>query len=246
MQLQFVGCGDAFGSGGRFNTCFHVVGGRSNFLIDCGASSLIALKKLGIERNAIRAILITHFHADHVGGLPFFILDSQFFSKRVEPLVIAGPPGLRKWFVTALETAFPGAAKTKQRFDLQLRELEPGAQVELDEVRVTPYLVRHGKPEGRFFALRIEVEDRVIAYTGDTEWTETLVTAARNADLFIAEAYFRDKSVPLHLDLATLERHLPEIAAQRVILTHMSDDMLAQRGDVGFETAEDGLIVQIR
>ncbi len=50
MQLQFVGCGDALGSGGRFNTCFHVTGERANFLIDCGASSLLALKRLGIAR----------------------------------------------------------------------------------------------------------------------------------------------------------------------------------------------------
>ena len=46
MQLRFVGCGDAFGSGGRFNTCFHVSSERVNFLIDCGASSLPALKRL--------------------------------------------------------------------------------------------------------------------------------------------------------------------------------------------------------
>ena len=42
MQLRFVGCGDAFGSGGRLNTCFHVSGREANFLIDCGASALPA------------------------------------------------------------------------------------------------------------------------------------------------------------------------------------------------------------
>ena len=78
MQLQFVGSGDAFGSGGRFNTCFHVVGAETNFLIDCGASSLIAMNRLGIDRNGIDFILLTHFHADHSGGVPFFILDAQF------------------------------------------------------------------------------------------------------------------------------------------------------------------------
>ena len=53
MQLQFIGCGDAFGSGGRFNTCFHVTGERANFLIDCGASSLPSLKRHGVARNDI-------------------------------------------------------------------------------------------------------------------------------------------------------------------------------------------------
>jgi ribonuclease BN (tRNA processing enzyme) len=58
MKLTFVGCGDAFGSGGRFNTCFHVETAATRFLIDCGASSLVALKRLGIDRNAIDTILI--------------------------------------------------------------------------------------------------------------------------------------------------------------------------------------------
>lgn len=244
MQLQFVGCGDAFGSGGRFNTCFHVSGARTNFLIDCGASSLISMKKLGIRMNDIQAIFVTHFHADHFGGIPFFMLESQFFSKRTAPLVIAGPRGLTEWYERVMETGFPGSSKTKQKFELTLQELEPEVETAFGEVAVTPYMVHHGQPDGPFFALRIKAEERVVTYTGDTQWTDSLIPAAKGADLFIAEAYFRDKSVPLHLDLATLEQHLPEIGAKRVVLTHMSDDMLAQRADVNFESAEDGLIVE--
>ena len=243
MQLRFIGCGDAFGSGGRFNTCFHLTGAETNVLIDCGASSLIALKAQAIPCNDIEAILITHFHADHFGGLPFFILDAQFFAKRMAPLVIAGPPGLRDWYARVLDTAFPGAAGTAQRFPLELRELADGEPTEIGSLRATPYLVNHGNPGGPFFAYRIEAEGRVLAYTGDTEWTDRLIDAARGADLFIAEAYFRDKRVPLHLDLATLEAHLPEIGAKRVVLTHMSDDMLAERDAVPYETAEDGMAV---
>ena len=82
MRLQFVGCGDAFGSGGRFNTCFHLVGRDINALIDCGATSLVSMNKLAIDRNAIRLILLTHFHADHVGGVPFFILEANYILKR--------------------------------------------------------------------------------------------------------------------------------------------------------------------
>ena len=72
MRLQFIGCGDALGSGGRFNTCFHVTGGDANFLIDCGASSLSALKRFGVARETIDLVLITHFHGDHIGGLKDF------------------------------------------------------------------------------------------------------------------------------------------------------------------------------
>lgn len=97
MQFRFVGSGDAFGSGGRFNTCFHVAAERTRFLLDCGASSLVALKRGGIDRNAIDLILLTHFHADHFGGVPFFVLDAQLVARRTRPLTIAGPPGLAGW-----------------------------------------------------------------------------------------------------------------------------------------------------
>ncbi len=245
MQFQFVGCGDAFGSGGRFNTCFHVTGERANFLIDCGATSLVALRRLGIALNDIRLILVTHFHADHFGGLPGLMLDAQFFSKRTASLIIAGPHGLEATFVQAMEMAFPGSSKTRPRFDLTLIELKERERVELDGIHVTPFLVNHGNPGGPFFAYRIEAEGRTIAYSGDTEWTDALVEAGREADLFVAEAYFRDKTVPLHLDLASLEAHLPEINPRRLILTHMSEDMLAQVDDVEYEAAADGMIVDL-
>lgn len=243
MQLQFVGCGDAFGSGGRFNTCFHVTGTEANFLIDCGASSVIAMKQLGISHNDVRTILITHFHADHFGGLPFLMLDAQFFSKRTQPLTIAGPKGLRDWYVRVMETAFPGSSSTKQKFDLEFIELAPGVTTDVTGLAVTPHLVKHGNPDGPFFALRVEAEGKSLAYTGDTEWTDALIETARGVDLFVAEAYFRDKKVPLHLDLATLEEHLAEIAPKRLVITHMSDDMLAKRDTVPYDKAEDGMIV---
>ena len=81
MHLQIVGCGDAFGSGGRFNTCFHLVGRDTNVLIDCGATSLVAMNKLAIQRNDIDAIFITHFHADHFGGVPFFMLEANYVAQ---------------------------------------------------------------------------------------------------------------------------------------------------------------------
>ena len=245
VDVTFVGCGDAFGSGGRVNTCFHVGGGSARFLIDCGASSLIALKKLGLDPNAIDTILITHFHADHFGGLPFLLLDARFFSKRTRPLAIAGPEGTRDALHRWMELSFPGSAATRFAFDLQVIELPPGVTHNLGPLRVTPFRVQHGPVEGPFYAYRISFEGRVIAYTGDTEWTEALVDVGRDADLFIAEAYFRDRPVKLHLDLATLESHLPEIRPKRLVLTHMSDDMLGQIGGLSYEVAEDGLVLRL-
>ena len=244
MQLQFVGCGDAFGSGGRANTCFHVTGNSINFLIDCGASSLPALKRLNIARNDIDLILITHFHGDHFAGLPFLLLDAQF-GRRSPPLVIAGPAGIETRLPQAMEVMFEHSSRTKQKFELSIVTLHPQQPHRFGEVNVTPYSVVHGESGGPFLGYRIEAEGRVIAYSADTEWTETLVPLARNADLFIAEAYTYDRIVKNHLSLSTLEAHLPEIAPKRLILTHMSDDMLGRLDSLHHTTANDGMIVEL-
>jgi len=244
MRLRFVGCGDALGSGGRFNTCFHITGERVNFLIDCGASSLPALKRLGIARDDIDLILITHFHGDHFAGLPFLLLDAQF-TRRTRPLVIAGPEGIEMRLTQVMEALFENSSSTKQRFELSIIALKPEVTHTIGAVKVTPFPVVHGESGGPFLAYRVETEGRVIAYSADTEWTETLIPAARSADLFIAEAYYYDKIVKNHLSLKTLEAHLPEIKPKRLVLTHMSDDMLGRLDTLGYTAASDGMVVEI-
>jgi ribonuclease BN (tRNA processing enzyme) len=244
MHLQFVGSGDAFGSGGRFNTCFHVAGAQANFLIDCGASSLVGLKRLGIARDAIDTILVSHFHGDHFGGIPYFVLDAHF-GKRARPLVLAGPSGIEGWYLRALEAAFEHFSTIKLAFDLKIVTLPERATTALGPLRVTPFPVVHGNSGGPFYAYRIEVEDRIIAYSGDTEWTDTLIEVARGADLFVTECYAYDKPIRYHLDLKSIERNLARLGAKRLVLTHMSDAMLAQIGTLQHETASDGLIVEL-
>jgi ribonuclease BN (tRNA processing enzyme) len=244
MQLQFVGCGDALGSGGRFNTCFHVEGERANFLIDCGASSLVALKRFGIARENIDVILITHFHGDHFAGLPFFLLDAQF-TRRTRPLTIAGPEGIEMRLAQAMEALFENSSKTRQKFDLSVVALQPEQTKDFGTFKVTPFPVVHGESGGPFLAYRIEAEGRTIAYSADTEWTDALIPAARDADLFICEAYYYDRIVKNHLSLSTLEQHLSLIAPKKLVLTHMSDEMLARIGSLPHTAASDGMVVEL-
>jgi ribonuclease BN (tRNA processing enzyme) len=192
MRLQFLGCGDAFGSGGRFNTCFHVTTGLTQFLVDCGASSMIAIRRFGVEPNAIETIFITHLHGDHFGGLPFFILDAQLVSHRTTPLTVAGPPGLRERLREAMDVLFPGSADIARRFQVGVIELDAGAASIVNGVTVTPFLMKHacGAPP---VGLRLECDGKSLAYTGDTEWVDALISTAREVDPFIAEAYFWDK-----------------------------------------------------
>jgi ribonuclease BN (tRNA processing enzyme) len=244
MKLQFAGSGDAFGSGGRFNTCFHVTAAATCFLIDCGASSMVALRRCAIDLNAIETVFVSHLHGDHFGGLPFLIVDGQLGSKRAGPLTIAGPPGLRRRLADAMENFLPGSTKVTRKFATEVVELEPGRRATINGVEVTPFEVQHvcGAPP---FALRFAVDGKVLAYSGDTEWTDALVDAGQEADLFVAEGYFYDKPIKYHLDVKTLLAQRARIRPKRLILTHMSPDMLARPAPDGCDKADDGLIVEV-
>jgi ribonuclease BN (tRNA processing enzyme) len=243
LSLTFLGSGDAFGSGGRFQTCLLLEVDQRRFLLDCGASSLVALKRRAVIPATIEAILVTHLHGDHFGGIPFFILDAQF-SKRETPLLIVGPPGIEVRVRQAMEVLFPKSSETQQRFEITFAELFPANPYRVGPLQVSAYPVSHfcGAPP---YALRLECHGGTVAYSGDTEWTDELLEVARGADLFVCEAYFFDKRVRFHLDYRTLAAHRAALRCKRLVLTHMSADMLAHVGDVDAECAEDGTVITV-
>jgi len=244
LQLRFLGTGTAFGHGGRLQACILVQTSVCRFLIDFGASGMISLYRFEVDPNSIDMILITHLHGDHFGGLPLFILDAQLNSKRIDPLVIAGPAGTRARLFSAMEVMFPGSSKTKQIFDIEVIELEPENHWDFKGVTVTPYQVHHpsGDPA---LALRIECDGKTLTYTGDAEWTEALGHAGKAVDLLISEAYFYEKSIKYHLNYQTVMAHIEELNPRRLIITHMSQDMLDRLETLDVESAFDGMVVEI-
>ncbi len=94
-------------------------------------------------------------------------------------------------------------------------------------------------------AFAVEFGGKRLAYSGDTAWTEALVDVARDADVFVCEAYFFDKKVKYHLDYATLRDNRARLDAKRLVLTHMSRDLLERLGEVDVECAEDGLVLTL-
>ncbi len=254
-------------------------------LVDCGATSLTALKAQGLDPGAVDAVAVTHLHGDHFGGLPFLILDGQFSHRtrplRVAgtpgirtPLRVAGTPGIRTRLAEAMEVLFPGSGQVRRRFAVEVTELRPdGTPASIGAAVVRGWEVVHacGAPP---LALRVEVGGRSFGYSGDTQWTTALTEAAGGADLFAAEAYTFDRPVRYHLDYQTLRAHLGEdlfaaeaytfdrpvryhldyqtlrahlgeLDARRIVLTHMSADMLARQADAELPAAYDGMTVEL-
>jgi ribonuclease BN (tRNA processing enzyme) len=104
--------------------------------------------------------------------------------------------------------------------------------------------MRHDDKAGPCLAYRIEAGGKTLSYSGDGEWTDALAQAAAGADLFVCECYMFEKIVRAHMSFATLREKLPATGAKRVILTHMSEDMLRRLRDTDYVTAEDGLAVE--
>ena len=142
VTVQFLGSGDAFGSGGRFQACILVRADAGHVVLDGGASSLIAMKRFGVDPNEVDAVVLSHLHGDHFGGLPFLILDGQF-SRRTRPLTVAGPPGVEERVRAAMEVLFPGSSTTARRFGLEFVELEERREHSLGPLSVTAYAVEH-------------------------------------------------------------------------------------------------------
>ena len=246
MRLTIVGCGDAFGSGGRSNTCFLLETAKATLAVDFGASAFPALKKLAIDPNRIDGVVLSHLHGDHFGGLPFFLLDGQFLAQRTKPLLIAGPPGTKARLDSLLEVFFPKSTGSKWKFPWSVKEIAVETPDNVLEHSIVTAEVIHksGSPST---ALRLSDGSKTFAYSGDTEWTDALLPIARDADLFICECYGDAGTITGHLTWETLKPKLADLRARRIMVTHMNPTMLAKLDDVrrsGVQVAEDGMVLE--
>jgi ribonuclease BN (tRNA processing enzyme) len=247
MRLTVIGSGDAFGSGGRHNTCFHLVAGERTVLIDCGASAPVGLRACNIDPNSIDAVILSHLHGDHFGGIPFLMLDGQFLSRRERPLLFAGPPGTADRINAAMEIFYPNSTKTKYRFPWSVTEIPVGKPTDILGLNVVSAEVMHfsGAPST---ALRVSDGQKTFAYSGDTQWTEALLAVAAGADLFMIECYEYERELTGHMSWKTIKQRLADFAARRVMLTHMNHAMLARLEEAkaaGALVAEDGLVLDL-
>ncbi len=180
MRLAFLGTGAAF-SPERYNGAV-VVNGR--LLLDGGAPLLPHMHRCGVDPGDIDAVFLTHFHGDHTLGLPPFVLHRIFVDQR--PITFVGPDGIEKRLEALFEVSWgqDWEIAMRHRFNVTYKVAKPSgtaAGYKYESVKLD-----HGTSGS--IGYRIHIDDRILAYSGDTEATAPLDQLVDGADFAIVEA----------------------------------------------------------
>ncbi len=186
MILKILGSSNAIPQADRENTYFLLEGQDHSVLIDTGANSIAKLNSMGIPSNQITDIIITHFHPDHVSGLPLLLMDWWLLGRN-RALTIHGLPHTIQR-VQKMMDLFDWY-NWPQFFPVNFHELSemPGLVIDNHEIKILGNEVQHLIPT---MGLRIEWKNQnlVIAYSCDTEPCQAVIDLAEGSDYLIHEA----------------------------------------------------------
>jgi len=198
------------------NTYLAVEGEQGFFLIDCADSPLIRMRRAGLTPERLRGLIITHFHPDHVFGVPILLMNTWLLG-RTDPLPVYGLQDALERFKAMMDLLhwqeWPGLFPVPCRTVAE----EVGAPVlEDEEFRVTGAPVKHLVPT---LGLRIENKRSggVVAYSSDTSPCDAVVALARGADILIHEAA---KNTLGHSSAAQAGEIARRAGAGRLVLIH--------------------------
>jgi ribonuclease BN (tRNA processing enzyme) len=244
MKLHILGCGDAFGSGGRNQSGYLVEATDKRFLLDCGPTTLLALKRAGFDPRRLDAVLLSHLHGDHFGGLAFFFIEYLYLQPRLEPLVIAGPPGTEAKVRALFEVMYGGGAAEKEIPPTRFVVLRPDEPIDVNGIAVAPFRVLH-QSDAISLGLKVSYEGKTILFSGDSLWTERFVELADGVDLFLCECSFFYEQPGMHVNYQALSADLCRMGCKQLVLTHLGEEMLSHRNGITTLVAEDGMVLEI-
>ncbi|MGQ3683940.1 MAG: MBL fold metallo-hydrolase [Candidatus Loosdrechtia sp.] len=217
MELTIIGSGSGMPSKTRAYPCVLLKMQGANLVFDTGPGSLRQLLFADITYLDIDHIYYTHFHLDHSLDLASILFTMRYNEpQRTRPLFITGPPGL-KAFYEGLLTLYEENVKPKH-FDLHMREIDKGVLV-YDTWKIIAEPLLHAENSIGF---RIESADnRVLVYSGDTDYCDGILRLAKKANTLILECSFPDDSkIEGHLTPLFCAKIAHEAQCDRLILTH--------------------------
>lgn len=256
MRITVVGSGDAFNAEGRFHSCYLLEAQDCHtIMVDFGATALVALRRLGRSTSEIATVVFTHLHGDHIGGVPFLVIDAMFSERRRTPLRLVGPVGLEARVRALLDATY--GSEVMDRDDapaFEFTELLPGVRHRVEGCELETFPARHMHPPHRPLCLRFVAPNGVrAAFSGDTAMCEGLLAAAADVDVLVAECSGLVPPIGQHCTWEDWCRVLPELTAQRVILTHLGREVRRHASQLlreappgpGLAFADDGMVVEV-
>jgi ribonuclease BN (tRNA processing enzyme) len=252
MQITVVGSGTVVPSLQRRQSCVVVRAGGEMVVFDLGSGAVRGMLQADIDPFAVDRIFFTHFHPDHtVDAVPLlFAINHGSQEKRKRPLHLAGPEPFAEFWSSLMQVWGEWMAGDYATLLSELPRESP-SPIELAGCRLSWAPAEHRRES---IAYRLDAEGGAFVYTGDTEYSESVVELARDASTLLVECAFPDDSpVPGHLTPSGVASIASEASVKRVVLTHIYPvtdllDLVSEVGS-GFDgevvVAEDGLTLDV-
>jgi len=244
MKLHVLGGGDAFGSGGRNQSGYLVEAADRLFLLDCGPTTLLAMKRAGFDPRRLDAIILSHLHGDHFGGIPFFLIEYLYQKPPANPLIIAGPPGTESRVGELFHAMYDSGSVIREIPSVHYQVLNPDEPASVKGIEIMPFQVPH-QSNATSLGLKVSYAGKQILFSGDSLWTERFIAHARGVDLFLCECSFFREQPGMHVNYHALQANLPRLECKKLVLTHLGEDMLARKSELTATLAEDGMVIEI-
>lgn len=196
LKVFMCGTASPLPASGRAQACVAVVAGDATYLVDAGEGSAKTAVLNGLALNRLRAVLVTHYHSDHIAGIAAFNLNS-WIAGRQQPLQVIGPVGAHRVVngmneMYALDRSYRVLHHGDALLDpalgvLASKEIGLGTILEADGLAITAFEVDHS-PVAPAVGYRFDYKGRSVVISGDTVTSNTLVAAGKNADLLLHDA----------------------------------------------------------
>jgi ribonuclease BN (tRNA processing enzyme) len=244
LRLRILGSSDAFNASGALHSCYLLEHSTGSLLLECGPSVLAAMKRAKVATSTPDAILVSHLHGDHFGGIPFVFLEYMFQNRRTRPLRIIGPPTLERRVDDLYRALYKDIVECRPlAFELQYVEVHPGSRLEVAGFAVEAFEVPHSATP---FSLgyRLSGGGATVLFSGDSAWTDEFIPRSQGVDVFLCECCSLERATDVHTSYADILAHREALGCRRLLLTHLGADV-RESSSVASERAYDGMVVDL-
>jgi ribonuclease Z len=222
VEVTFLGTGAAF-SPLAYNSAILI---DRTILMDAGAPLTVHLPKAGVSLEEPRAVMLSHFHADHTFGIAWLILGRALLHDQSPPLTVFGPAGSTSYLQRLLDFAWGEEMRrySWERLQLTVHELSGGDVFEIDGSHARAYRMRHASRLDCLGYL-LERDGVRLGYSGDAEMSDELEALVAAADHVITEmTYDAEQGGSMHLGRKDVESMMQRHPSTRFIITHRGSD----------------------